>query len=192
MNKPLYLFVGKSASGKSTIANILELQYGLSQLQSYTTRPKRHENETGHTFITDEEFDNLKNIIAYTKYNGYQYCATKEQIDATSIYVIDVPGVKTLLDKYQSDRPIIILYFDTTVTTRIDRMIDRGSSDMEIISRLRNDEKSDWLHELLKLSLQHRKEYKKNVDMYVIDANHNKEDVLSQIKFYMNLGDSNK
>ena len=192
MNKPLYLFVGKSASGKTTLANMLESQYGLSQLQSYTTRPKRHENETGHIFITDEEFGNLRNIIAYTKYNGYQYCATKEQIDETSIYVIDVPGVKTLLNKYQNDRPIIILYFETSVTTRIDRMIDRGTSDAEIISRLYTDEKSDWMHKLLALSSQYRKEHGRNVDMFVIDANQNKEDVLSQIEFYINLEESSK
>ena len=112
MDKPLYLFVGKSASGKTTVAEILESEYKLNTLQSYTTRPKRHDNETGHTFITNEEFDNLKNIVAYTEYNGYRYCCTKEQIDSTDIYVIDVPGVETLLEKYRSNRPIIILYFE--------------------------------------------------------------------------------
>ncbi len=182
MNNALFLFVGKSASGKTTIANILESEYGLTQLQSYTTRPKRHENETGHIFITDKEFDGLNNIIAFTEYNGYRYCATKEQIDAADIYVIDVPGVKTLLEKYHTERPIIILYFDTSVRTRIERMIDRGSSDAEIVSRLYNDEKDDWLRNLSDTLHEY-----KNGFMYLIDANNSIKDVLLDIEFYTNI-----
>ena len=107
MTNTLLLFVGKSGSGKTTIANLLDFP----QLQSYTTRPKRYKNETGHTFISNEEFDKLENIIAYTEYNNYRYCATKQQIDEASIYVIDVPGVETLLEKYETDRQILVLYF---------------------------------------------------------------------------------
>ena len=58
MNKPIFLFVGKSASGKTTIADMLGKD-GYSQVYSYTTRPKRYENEIGHTFITDEEYDRV-------------------------------------------------------------------------------------------------------------------------------------
>ena len=185
MDKPLYLFVGKSASGKTTVAEILESEYKLNTLQSYTTRPKRYDNETGHTFITNEEFDSLTNIVAYTEYNGYRYCCTKEQIDSTDIYVIDVPGVETLLEKYRSNRPIIILYFDTSVPTRIDRMIDRGSSDAEIVSRLYNDEKNDWVKDLLRMSRYYKINQIQNVETYIIDANQELEDVLFNIKFYI-------
>lgn len=181
-NKPLYLLVGKSASGKTTIANILESEYGLSQLQSYTTRPKRYENETGHIFITDKEFDNLNNIIAFTEYNGYRYCATKEQIDAADIYVIDVPGVKTLMEKYHTDRQIIVLYFDTSIRTRIERMLDRESSDAEIVSRLYHDEKDDWMRNLSDILHEYI-----NGLMYLIDANNSIKDVLLDIEFYTNI-----
>lgn len=176
MNKPLYLFVGKSASGKTTIAEILESKYNYKTLQSYTTRHKRYENETGHTFISEEEFNNLENIIAYTEYNGYKYCATKEQIDDVSIYVIDVPGVKTLLQKYKTERPIAIVYFDASIVTRIDRMIERGSSDMEIVSRLHNDESSDWIRELKKIC---------SKTIYTIDADQNIDNVLKQLNWIM-------
>ena len=185
MNKPLYVFVGKSASGKTTLAEILESEYELTTLQSYTTRPKRHQNETGHTFVTNQEFDNLKDIVAYTEYNGHRYCCTKQQLDDVDIYVLDVPGVKTLLENYQSKRSIIILYFDATVPTRIDRMVSRGSSDTEIVSRLYNDEQSDWSIELLKMSRQYKTNKLQNVEAYIIDANQNIEDVLFNIKFYI-------
>ena len=182
INKSLYIFVGKSASGKTTVANILEQKRGMVQLQSYTTRPKRHENETGHTFISDEEFNQLKNIVAYTKYNGFQYGATKEQVDAIDIYVLDVPGVETILKNYNTDRPISIFYFDTTVHTRINRMIERGDHDSAIISRLLVDEKDNWWEQLEDIIF-HKEQ--KNVQLYVINANNDLADVLRSILWYM-------
>jgi guanylate kinase len=157
--------VGKSASGKTSVANELEV-YGFTQLWSYTTRPKRYEFETGHTFVSDEDFAKLENIIAYTEYNGYKYCATKEQIDTADIYVIDVSGIETLLDKYKSDRPIVIFYFDTSVRTRIERMMNRHDSDMAIVSRLYNDEEYDWYKQLCDIVAKCD-----NTKLYKINAN---------------------
>ena len=185
MNKPLYLFVGRSASGKTTIANMLESQYDFWQLQSYTTRPKRHKDEIGHTFITDDEFDKLENIIGYTEYNSHRYCATKEQIDAVDIYVIDPFGVKTVLERYNSDRPIVIIYFDTSVRTRIDRMINRHEPDMTIVSRIYNDEAFDWKEDLYNTVSIYKNTSGKNVRMCVVDANKNIDDVMDQIHKYM-------
>lgn len=182
MNNPLFLFVGRSASGKTTIANMIEKQYEYNQLSSYTTRPKRFDEETGHVFITDDEFDRLQDIIAYTEYNKYRYCATKDQIDNSSIYVIDVPGVETLLQKYQSDRPIVVVYFDTNIRTRIDRMIDRHDSDMEIVSRLYNDEEFDWENKLNKLVWNYKYNEEKNIVMHTVDANQDLNHVFSQVK----------
>ena len=144
MNKPIFLFVGKSASGKTTIADMLGKD-GYSQVYSYTTRPKRHENEIGHTFITDEEYDKLENIVASTLYNGYRYCTTLEQIQEADIYVIDIPGVETLMENYYKlNRKVHVLYFDADVCTRIRRMLNRDDSDTQIIGRLLNDEERDW------------------------------------------------
>lgn len=181
MNKPLLLFVGKSGSGKTTAANYLESNKDFNQLQSYTTRPKRYEDETGHTFITDEEFDKLKNIVAYTEYNGFKYGATKDQIDEVDIYVIDVPGVKTLLKKYKTDRPIYVIYLETSVYTRISRMLDRHDSDAAIVSRLYTDEKYDWINKLKKIINNSRK----NVELFIVDANKEQEDVIDQILWYI-------
>ena len=54
MSEPLFLFVGKSASGKTTVANMLEEKHGHVQVQSYTTRPPRYEGEVGHIFVNDK------------------------------------------------------------------------------------------------------------------------------------------
>ena len=187
MSRPIYLLVAKSASGKTTTAEILEKEFGFKSIQSYTTRVPRYEGEIGHTFITDDEFDLLENIIGYTEYNGHRYCCTKEQIDEADIYVIDVPGVETLLERYNSDRLILILYFDTSVRTRIDRMIDRGDSDTAIVSRLYTDEEFDWEKALNKLVWNYKNNMGKNVEMYVINANVELEDVLKQVKHYIKI-----
>ena len=51
--KGIYLIVGKSGSGKTTLVEALK-KYGYNSIESYTTRPKRFDNETCHTFITED------------------------------------------------------------------------------------------------------------------------------------------
>jgi guanylate kinase len=185
MNNALYLFVGKSASGKTTIANILEHKCGMKQVSSYTTRPPRYENEIGHVFIDDEEFDSLGELVAYTEYNGFRYGTTAKQLDQCSIYVVDVPGVETLLQRYKTTRPIIVIYFDTTVYTRINRMLDRNDSDIAIISRLLQDEKDDWGKQLDHLVWNYNHVVGKNVDLHSVNANGDRDDVLKMVQYYM-------
>lgn len=190
MNKPLFLFVGKSGSGKTFIAEWLEFEYGYKSVQSYTTRPKRYENETGHIFISDEEFDKLENLAAYTEYNGYRYCTTSSQLDKYDIYVIDVDGVETLLKNYTNkSRPIYIIYFDSTIRTRIDRMVDRGDSDHQIVSRLYNDEYENWDDELICVV-----DYVSDDRVFgptFVDANRSKEEVQQEVLNIITWGKNN-
>ena len=188
MNKPLFLFVGRSASGKTTIANILEQKHGCKQVSSYTTRPPRYDGEIGHVFLTEEEFNNieLENLVAYTEYNGYRYGTTAQQLDKCSIYVVDVPGVETLLQNYKTNRQICVIYFDTTVYTRIIRMLDRHDSDKGIIDRLLQDEKDDWHKQLDSTIWHYNNILGKHVELYSINANGNISDVLELVLYYMN------
>lgn len=186
MNKPLYLFVGKSASGKTTVANMLEGIGKYKSVQSYTTREPRFDGETGHIFVSNEQFNELKDIVAYNVYNNNQYGATKEQVDNSDIYVIDTPGVEMLLEKYETERKIVVLYFDASIRTRIDRMINRHDCDASIVSRIYNDEEFDWQHELSKIVWNYKNNEGKNVEMHVINANQNIDDVLMQVTNYFN------
>lgn len=184
----LFLFAGKSASGKTTIANILEAEYGHKQVESYTTRAPRYSGERGHVFVTEEEFKNLGELAAYTFYNNHHYGTTFQQLNECSIYVIDPPGVERLLERLPENyRPIRIIYFDAAVSTRIDRMIDRNASDMEIIKRLRHDDTvDDWYGDLSKLTWHYKNLENKDVELYKIDANENIENVLEQVLYYIN------
>lgn len=186
MNRPLFLFVGKSASGKTTIANMLEEKYMFNQVQSYTTRPPRYDGEAGHIFLTEEEFNNLEDIVSYTLYNNNQYGTTTGLLNKNDIFVVDVPGVESLLQKYKTNRQICIIYFDTTVTTRINRMIDRGDSDVAIISRLLQDEENDWFKELDKLVWQYGRVMNRNVELHFVNANDIQANVLEMVLYYIN------
>lgn len=185
MNKPLYCFVGKSGSGKTSIVNELEKKCNYKSIQSYTTRRPRYDGEVGHTFISDTSFDKLCDIVAYTEYNGFRYCATKQQLDEANLYVVDIAGVESLLDKYTNERPIVVFYLDATVYARINRMIDRGDSDTKIVSRLLQDEKDDWGRKLDALVWHHENINGKNVHMHTINANGSLSDVFELVLYYM-------
>lgn len=186
MNNKLYLFVGKSASGKSLISTILEKTCGYRPVESYTTRKPRYCGETGHIFVSDEEFVNIGELAAYTIYNGNQYGVTYEQLEQCSTYVIDVPGVENLLKNLNGSRPICIVYFDAAVSTRIMRMIERGAGDHEIIGRLLTDDTTnDWFRELDKLVWHYKNIEHQDVELHKIDANENIENVLKQVLYYI-------
>ena len=177
-NKPLFLFVGKSASGKTTIANMLESD-GYSQVNSYTTRQPRYEGEIGHIFISEEKYNQLDNIVASTFYNGYHYCTTLDQVQNADIYVIDPNGIETLLEHFNViNRPIYVFYFVTTICNRIQRMRNRHDSDTNIVSRLYNDEATDWKAKLYDIQA---KNYWK-MSLVPIGANQEVQEVYQYVK----------
>ena len=179
-NSPLFLFVGKSASGKTTVADMLSND-GYTQIASYTTRAPRYNGEIGHTFVTDEEYDKLENIMASTLYNGHRYCTTLEQVQKADLYVVDIPGVETLLQNYEKlNREIYVLYFSVGIYDRIHRMMDRGDSDTQIIGRLLTDEKEDWLDRLMDLN-----ELRKMFTLKIIAANDPIDVVYDRVKKYI-------
>ena len=81
MGNCIFLIVGCSGSGKTTITEQLEQKYGLKSIQSYTTRPKRSEDEKGHIFVSDSEVPPKTDMVAYTEFAGNRYCATAEQVE---------------------------------------------------------------------------------------------------------------
>lgn len=184
MTKPLYLLIGKSASGKTTIANTLTEKYGYKSVSSYTTRPQRYDGEVGHIFVDDTTFDQLGELAGFVEYNGYRYGTTMQQVDDADIYIIDPIGTEYLIDKY-TDRPICIIYFDASIPTRIHRMIDRGDSDNSIIRRLLQDEEYDWQSKLESMAWKQLNLEKKFVEVFRVDANRQQSDVLEQVLYNM-------
>lgn len=139
-DKYIVLIVGESGSGKSTICDELTKSYGLKQVKSYTTRPRRSANEDGHTFISNDEFSKLENICAYTYFDNHHYCATKEQVDNADLYIIDPYGVGYFMEKYNGRKIPMVVYVHVDKDIRRHRMEKRGDSISKIEQRITNDE----------------------------------------------------
>ena len=147
MGNCIFLIVGCSGSGKTTITEQLEQRYGLKSIQSYTTRQPRYDGETGHTFVSDEEFDELTDMVAYTEFAGNRYCATAEQVENNDLYIIDPKGVDFFMKAYKGSKTPKIIFISSNLTTRYERMVGRaetkGKSHQEAIesslTRIVND-----------------------------------------------------
>lgn len=154
--KNIYLIVAPSGAGKTTITEFLENNYGLKSIQSYTTRPPRFEGETGHTFISDEDFDKLTDMVAYTEFDNNRYCATSQQVEENDLYVINPKGTEYFNQFYKGDKQIKIIYIEADITTRYERMKkraeDNGYTYLEAVDhslkRIANDvqEFYDYIH----------------------------------------------
>ena len=130
LSKPLkFLFIGRTASGKSSIAKVVCEKMGLTQVVSYTTRPMRKSEKNGsdHIFITDEEVSQYEDdIAAYTEINGYKYFTTYDVIDKADIYVIDPIGVDNLKIKCGDRYEFIEIYIRTPQKLAEERARIRG------------------------------------------------------------------
>lgn len=143
----LYLIIGPSGSGKTELANGLAKKYYLTPVESYTTRPPRYPDELGHIFVTEEHFNALGEMCAYTEYNGHQYGVTKNILDASDIYVIDTDGACYLFDRY-SGKHLYYIWLDTSPQVCYERMISRGDEETAAVDRVRYDNKAFSLAQL--------------------------------------------
>lgn len=142
-DKYIVLLVGKSGTGKSTICQYLENMYGLKEVKSYTTRPKRNSGDTSHKFVDEETFDDIisnDGVCAYTEFNGYKYCTTNHQIDNSDLYIVDPKGVDYFMKDYSGRKIPMVVCVDSPLDVRKDRMRLRGDSEDKIKSRIEHDE----------------------------------------------------
>ena len=123
--KPLIIcIVGESGSGKTTIAEYIEREHGIKMMESYTDRPMRYPGETGHTFVTKEEFDTFSHddMIAYTEFGGHRYCCLKKDVLDFNTYVIDERGLIYLIQNFGEVYNIKCIRVYADLSTRIKRV----------------------------------------------------------------------
>ena len=135
------LLCGPSGAGKTTLSQRLERDYGYRCVRSYTTRPRRTALEDNHIFVTDSVFNAIpeEERVAYTQYSGFQYCATKAQVEDADIYVIDPKGIEYFKAHYDGPKNVIVVYLHIPTHLSIQRMIRRGHDGMEIYARVAED-----------------------------------------------------
>ena len=139
MSRTLFLIVGESGSGKDTVVDLVCQQYRRTKVKSYTTRPSRGYFDNTHIFVSKEDFPKPKSRVGYTKYNGFEYCATVYQVAACDFYIIDPPGIVYFKEHYKGNRPYKIVYIKTDKQIRFKRLLMRsrktGGSGKEIAEK---------------------------------------------------------
>ena len=139
----IYLILGHSGSGKSTIRNALT-SHGIKKIITYTTRPPRVSEVDGidYNFIDQDLFkkmdqDNL--FIGTTCYVGNYYSTLKKDLeknnnkDSDCVIVVDKEGVLAIKKEFANARSI---YLKCSRETLRDRMIKRNDHANDIEKRL--------------------------------------------------------
>ena len=134
--KKIVCLLGKTASGKTTIAKELIDKYGFHNWVSYTTRPMRDGEKDGkdYYFVTDEEFAQLPNKIderAYKVYDGsvWRYSHT-DCYQGRSIVVVDRKGLEDYR-KFYGKENVFAVYIDSPDDARKFRYFNRQKNDSD-------------------------------------------------------------
>lgn len=165
----LVALVGMSGSGKDTIKNLL-VNDGYKELEIFTTRPKRSDDESGYDFISYEEYlEKMENGIVLesreyqiettgeTWYYG-TYMPDMSHAKDNDKYVVvgtvdSIKVIKEILGKKASKNDIIIrfipLILDLSYHERLKRILNRSNKSNytkeEILKVLEREQKDELL-----------------------------------------------
>ena len=134
--KCIMVIVGPSGSGKTTMTNIMA-ENGIPTIVSYTTRPMREGETNGkeHWFVKPEDKPDESTMLAYTKFGGYEYWTTKNQVKKICTYIIDEKGLEYLRNKLTRNRLedilIFSIYIDRDIEDRLNSGVDQERCDRD-------------------------------------------------------------
>ena len=154
--KYIIAIVGRTGSGKDTVAGYFKKFYNVHPVVSYTTRPIR-DNETDgveHIFVTKDEMEVLRqreDVIAYTQFpeTGYEYLALLDEIKFTGVekgasactYIVDPFGLEYLNKMVRgTDIEVIELRVEASYSKRLKRLGARGDKPADIERRLASED----------------------------------------------------
>ena len=148
----MIIIIGKTCSGKTSIANRLVAEYGFNKIITYTTRPIRKgelDNKDYH-FISGEEFVNkigddffAEWKVYKTLYGEWYYGTSYEDIKnakENDILIITPEGYKEIT-KCCIDKNMKVLYIYSNRSTIKNRLSKRGDSKEEANRRFATDTK---------------------------------------------------
>lgn len=143
----LLCLIGRTASGKDTLARMLCERVGLKQIISYTTRPRRTNEGGTHIFISDAEYDELEQsgqIAAFTQIGEYRYCCTVSQLYENDIYVIDPEGMRHLMNLNLPNLRFVTIYINVPYDIRRERALKSRGDDRLVFMRRENAERNQF------------------------------------------------
>lgn len=162
--------VGKGASGKDYLKNILINNHGYKFIKPYTTRPMRpNETDDDYYFLSDAP-KNKECILYYDTFvinekTTWEYGLFKKDIDSGDVLVLTPNNLKTIPINIRNQ--FIIVYVDCDEDIIRERMIKRVSID-NAERRIESD----------------RKDFENFNDFeYTLKGNFTNEDICSLLEF---------
>lgn len=128
----LLCVLGKTASGKDSLANKLCERTGLKQIISYTTRPRRVNEGNTHIFVDESDYEQMYQdgvIAAFTQIGQYKYWTTIDQLEDADVYIIDYTGIKTLRELNLPNIKLVSVYINVPDDIREDRALNKRKDD---------------------------------------------------------------
>lgn len=156
----IYVILGETNSGKSTIFRHLEENKDCKKIISVTTRPERQDEVDGvdYFFLENNHFDILKShdrIISPRSFinasgDVWNYGILRRDIESNyekKIVVTDPQGLEDLISELGKEE-VISIYIDCKGATLFRRGLERGDDPKEIERRINAD--YDSFHEARK------------------------------------------
>ena len=174
MNK-IYVFMGKSSSGKDTIFQEVENRTKLKTVVGYSTRPMREGETDGkeYFFVSADKYEELKasgKVIESRDYNTvhgvWSYFTVDDgQIDLereSYLYIGTLESYEAIRDYYGKDR-VVPIYIEVEPGVRLQRALDREKNQkepkyVELCRRFVSDEKDFSEDKIARLEIEKRYE----------------------------------
>ena len=146
----LYVIVGQTLSGKSTLVRDIVTVTGMKQVITYTTRPIREGERDGidYHFITSEEMDKpeffgRRDFYTVYREEPYSYAMNKDDVFPfeDKIVILDPAGVRAVKDEIGHNN-VTVVYINAPIDLLIKRGKLRGDSEEEVQRRLHVDRDS--------------------------------------------------
>lgn len=138
--KPLFCFVGASATGKSTLCHDLCARLKMREALSVTTRPRRaSDTDNSYKFISEEQFDKL-DLVESVTYNGNHYGVEAAEVDASDLIVVQCDGARAMREYCaKRNRPCYVIGLFSAEEDRRQRMLSRGDDVATVDARIEYD-----------------------------------------------------
>ena len=143
------ILIGRSGSGKTTIASRLVTDYDFTKIRSCTTRPQsERDNSSDYQFLSEEEFQDRitkDQFVEWDEYAGHLYGTLKQSFTKHPylVHVMTPKGATRAKQLFPED--VMIIHLTATLKTSVLRAVGRESyltpeKLQEIVDRANVDE----------------------------------------------------